>query len=154
MYDKSIMNTYLKLIAGEILLFLFLCAFIVIAMLLVAKHGWIHYKIAKFIVVLVVALWSLLFINGLIDISHILKDMSENDFVQEKVILVTDEKYNLGTIELYSRRGVCVRNEDGEKIKLWLSDDVYYGLESNFEGTIVYARRSKCIVSMSIVDEE
>ena len=145
---QAIMNTYLKVIVGEILLFLFLCVIIVVVMSLAPRHGWVDHKMSKIIIVLTVLLWLLLFIMCLVDVLQITKDMFENDFIQEKVILVNDEKYNNGII--YSRRYVFFTNEAGEMIKLWSNDDIYYSLEPTFEGTIVYARRSKCIVSISL----
>lgn len=151
MHHASTMNVYLKSITLEILLFLFLCAFIVAMMVFASKRGWISHKVSKVAIVLTIALWLLLSAGALIDVFNINKDISQNDFVEEKLTVVTEE-YNLGTLELYSKKHVHFQNESGETIKLWIRDDIC-SIESDFEGTVVYARRSKCIVSVNVAQE-
>ena len=141
----TMMSIYLKSIVVEILLFLFLCAFIVVIILLASKCGWVNHKVSRIVVVSSIVLWLLFFIFSGIDIFDIIKDISSNDFVQEKVIFLSDEEYNLGAMELYSRKYVHCKNESGEVIKLWINNDVY-PIEPTFEGTIIYSRRSRCIV--------
>ena len=151
MQYASMMSVYLKSIAVEILLFLFFCAFIVAMMLFSSKRGWIGHKVSKVVIVLTIVLWLLLFAGAMVDVFNINKDISENDFVEEKLTVVTEE-YNLGTVELFSKKYVHFENESGETIKLWMRDDVC-SIESDFEGTVIYARRSKCIVSVNITKE-
>ena len=151
MHHASTMNVYLKSITLEILLFLFVCVFIVAMMVFASKRGWISHKVSKVVIVLTIALWLLLSVGALIDVFNINKDISQNDFVEEKLTVVTEE-YNLGTLELYSKKHVHCQNESGETIKLWIRDDIC-SIESDFEGTVVYARRSKCIVSVNVAQE-
>ena len=65
-------------------------------MVFASRRGWISHKVSKVVIVLTIVLWLLLSVGALIDVFNINKDISQNDFVEEKLAVVTEE-YNLGT---------------------------------------------------------
>ena len=80
---------------------------------------------------------------------QISKDLTKSDYVSEKIIFNSEQKYNLGTIDLFSKKYIFFNLEDGQEIKLWINDNFDY-MDSYFEGVVVYGRTSKCVVSLEV----
>ena len=143
---------YLKQISIEFLVILILCSLCIVFLCLCPKYGWINTKTSRIIAALVIVIFILFSICYFIDVFQISKDLTKSDYVSEKIIFNSEQKYNLGTIDLYSKKYIFFNLEDGQEIKLWINDNFDY-MDSYFEGVVVYGRTSKCVVSLEVNDK-
>jgi hypothetical protein len=143
------MNSYIKEISIEYLIFLLLCSFCIAILLQSPKHKWLDIKSSRLIIVLILILFLLISIFYIIDLIYISNDIKESNYVTQQITFSAEPDYNLGTAELFSKRYLYCTDENGNELRLWLSKDIDLN-NSDFSGTITYGSDSKCVILIEI----